>query len=160
MITNDTQAGEPALKLVKNNVVNIAGSNPFYQVADSEYDYAFMIDFEMANGNAVVLPYGYFISAHLQHNEKLHIKFNNWEVVIKGRELKPIYKALVTQKLKFIRMALAGEKDNSEYTSFVSDIKFLNVYENIETDTNSAAGNSPHRDVVAEDLLDRLTDAS
>lgn len=117
------------LKVV-NKVVSITGTSPFYQLVD-ESDYAYMVDFELNNDDAVVLPYGYFVSAYCTANSKLHIKFNNWEVTITGRNLKPIYKGIVRQKLKYVRMANVDEVDNSAFDSFVSEIKVVHTHENI-----------------------------
>jgi len=119
----------PELKLVQK-VVSITGTSPFYQLVD-EADYAYMVDFELNNDDAVVLPYGYFVSAYCTANSKLHIKFNNWEVTISGRNLKPIYKGIVRQKLKYVRMASADEVDNIGFDSYVSEIKVVHTHENI-----------------------------
>ena len=117
------------LKVV-SKIVPINGASPFYQMVD-EFDYAYMVDFEISNGEAIVLPYGYFISAYFTNNSTLQVKFNNWEVTITGRNLRPIYKGIVRQKLKYVRMAAEGELDNNEYDSFVTGIKVLNTHERV-----------------------------
>lgn len=121
----------PEIKIVhKNKVVPINGTSPFYQLVE-EFDYAYMVDFEMSADDAIVLPYGYFISAYFTNNSTLRIKFNNWEVSITGRNLRPIYKGIVRQKLKYVRMAASGETDNNEYDTFVSSIEVSNTHERV-----------------------------
>ena len=126
-MNNDVTNKGPELK-VFNKVVPINGTSPFYQMVD-ELDYAYMVDFEMSNDDAIVLPYGYFISAFFSNNSTLQVKFNNWEVVITGRNLRPIYKGIVRQKLKYVRMASGSEEDNNDYDSFVSSITLRNTHE-------------------------------
>ena len=76
---NDMNKDTPEIKIVhKNKVVPINGTSPFYQLVE-EFDYAYMVDFEMSADDAIVLPYGYFISAYFTNNSTLRIKFNNWD---------------------------------------------------------------------------------
>ena len=126
---NNTGSKGPELKVV-NKIVPINGTSPFYQLVE-ESDYAYMVDFEMSADDAIVLPYGYFISAFFANNSTLQVKFNNWEVVITGRNLRPIYKGIVRQKLKYVRMAANTEVDCNEYDSFVSSITVRNTHESM-----------------------------
>lgn len=133
MDKNMTENNGPDLKLVnKNKVVSITGASPFYQLVE-EFDYAYMVDFEMSADDAIVLPYGYFISAYFTNNSTLQIKFNNWEVSITGRNLRPIYKGIVRQKLKYVRQAATGEGDSNEYDTFVSNVTVINTHERVAT---------------------------
>lgn len=124
-----TDVNKPELRVL-NKIVPINGTSPFYQMVD-ESDYAYMVDFEMSADDAIVLPYGYFISAYFANNSTLQVKFNNWEVEITGRNLRPIYKGIVRQKLKYVRMAASGEVDNNEYDSFVSSIVVRNTHDSM-----------------------------
>ncbi len=127
-MTTDVSS-KPELKLF-SKIVPINGTSPFYQMVD-ESDYAYMVDFEISADDAIVLPYGYFISAFFSNNSTLQVKFNNWEVTITGRNLRPIYKGIVRQKLKYVRMAAASEADNNEYDSFVSSIVVRNTHDSM-----------------------------
>jgi hypothetical protein len=128
---DDINKDTPELKVI-SKVVPINGTSPFYQLVD-DTDYAYMVDFEISSADAIVLPYGYFISAYFSNNSTLEIKFNNWEVTICGRNLRPIYKGIVRQKLKYVRMAAENELDSNEYDSFVSSIKVVNTHERVAT---------------------------
>lgn len=129
MVKDMNNENKPELKLF-SKIVPINGTSPFYQLVD-ENDYAYMVDFEMSADDAIVLPYGYFISAYFANNSTLQVKFNNWEVSITGRNLRPIYKGIVRQKLKYVRMAANGETDNNEYDSFVSSIVVRNTHDSM-----------------------------
>lgn len=95
---------------------------PFYKIAQNEYDYEEMVDFQYNNGNRIALPYGYLVSVVMRENSTIQARYNNWEIIIYGRNLKIIYQALLSRTLKFVRKAENYEKDTMQNDVFIDDV--------------------------------------
>lgn len=116
---------------------------PFFKIANGEYEYVENISFQNSKNECLALPYGYFVSAMLAENT-LHIMFNNWEVFLEGRNLKPIYNAILDRTLKAIRKAEDGEIDSAELPCYISHLQIKS------NDMDNALGQSAKDQLEAE----------
>lgn len=133
-----------------------AEADPFYRVLGGEYEYPENVNFQHSKDNCIALPYGYFASAMLTENRFINIKYNGWEITLTGRNLRPIYNALIDRKLKFVRRSYDDELDNSDLKTFVSDIKVKDLTEtNAEDDNEQSTPPEDFASYQAEDELEK-----
>ncbi|PIR34474.1 MAG: hypothetical protein COV36_00695 [Alphaproteobacteria bacterium CG11_big_fil_rev_8_21_14_0_20_44_7] len=115
---------------------------PFFQLSSGEYEYPETVDFQMSDSDCIALPYGYMVSALLDSNSTILARYNNWEIVIEGKNLKPVYRALVERKLKSVRKAFENENDSPQLKTFISNISIKDMVENVQISHESSANDN------------------
>lgn len=139
----------------ERKVIN-AEADPFYRVLSGEYEFPENVNFQYSKDNCIALPYGYFASAMLTENRFIHIKYNGWEITLKGRNLRPLYNALIERKLKFVRRADEDELDNADLKTFVSHLNVKDLSEtNAEDDNEQSSPPEDFASYQAEEELEK-----
>jgi len=62
-----------------------------------------MVDFRFQNGNAKARAYSYLVGVDYDPSEGIRLDFSGYEVIIKGRNLWPLYAGLVAQRVAVVR---------------------------------------------------------
>jgi hypothetical protein len=79
-----------------------------------------MVDFRGHDGRFLALPYGRLVSITLVHDSGVELEFPEYRILVRGRNLGPLYEVLVENRVTFVQ---EGDMDFlSEAETFVDSI--------------------------------------
>ena len=62
-----------------------------------------MVEFRLLEGNAKALAYSYLVAAEFDPSEGIQLDFSGYAVTITGRNLRPLFEGLVSQRVAVVR---------------------------------------------------------
>jgi hypothetical protein len=88
-----------------------------------------MVEFRLKTGNAVALAYSYLVSVGLDPSQSIRMDFSGYEVQLAGRNLAPLFAALVAQRVAVVRESddLQAEATLPKGATVVTTIEVQNL---------------------------------
>jgi hypothetical protein len=74
-----------------------------FSLLSADRRHKLMLEFRFKTGNAVALAYSYLVSVHLDPSKAIRMDFSGYEVILSGRNLAPLFSALVSQRVAVVR---------------------------------------------------------
>lgn len=85
-----------------------------------------MLDLQLATGDRVALPYATLLKAAFNPSEGIKLTYSTDDVVISGRRLEPLYKAITQHRARIIKsVGSAGEFETTTDQPVVTSIEIL-----------------------------------
>jgi len=79
------------------------GEFPAFSILSADRQQKLMVDFRFLNGNAKALSYSYLVACDLNPSKGIELDFSGYTVTLAGRNLRPVYDALVSQRCAVVR---------------------------------------------------------
>jgi len=76
---------------------------PCFSVVSADRQRKLMVEFRLITGNSKARAYSYLVAADFVPGEGIVLDFSADKVTIKGRNLRPLYDALVAQRVAVVR---------------------------------------------------------
>jgi hypothetical protein len=76
---------------------------PSYSVVSADRQRKLMVEFRLLTGNSKARAYSYLVAADFDPSQGIVLDFSADKVTIKGRNLRPLYDALVAQRVAVVR---------------------------------------------------------
>jgi hypothetical protein len=77
--------------------------NPAFSLVSADRQQKTMLEFCFVDGNAVALAYAYLVGIQFNPSMEIQMDFSGYQVHLKGRNLRPLFDALVAQRVASIQ---------------------------------------------------------
>jgi hypothetical protein len=88
-----------------------------------EAGFTLMLDIRLITSDRVALPYSYLVSIEYEKTTGLMLSFTSHQVLIKGRNLDPLYEGFLSQRVEYIQANDEMHDTGPDAITFISAIE-------------------------------------